>query len=180
MTENKIRTIAFNNMKKIKQVYIVYVIVAMMFVIYLVANIIKFVNIQPFDGYTFESIYRSVFVYGVFRLFPLFLAPVFAIFYKNRFTFLTLLIYFYFFITQIVSFLFSIEFYSYSLFFVGLIIIPAFLIFMLNRKYVYRDIYNMDKKSIMVYNLIALIIAFCISLYLVVINNSQYYNGLQF
>jgi hypothetical protein len=167
-------------MKKLKQVYIVYVIIVITFVIYLVANTIRFINIQPLDGYTLESIYRSVFVYGVFRLLPLFSAPIVAIFYRNRFTFLILLIYFYFFITQIISFLFSIELDTYSLFFVALIIMPAFLIYLLNRKHTYREIYKLEKKSIMLYNLIASIIAFGISLYLVIKNNSHYYENLQF
>lgn len=169
-------------MKRLKQVHIVYTIIVLVFIIYLLFNINKFIDISYNNGYDFslKSIYKLVFVHRVFRLLLLFLFPVFAIFYKNRFTFLTLLIYFYFFVTQIISFLFSIELNIYSLFFVALIIIPAFLIYILNNTHTYKDIFNLEKKSIMLYNLIALIIAFGISLYLVVRNNSQYYEDLQF
>ena len=176
-----------NVIKKLKQVYSVYAIVLLIFVVYLVMNTIKFIEIHERNGYDYslKSIFKTISVYGVFKFLVLFTIPVFGVFYRNRLTWVIILIYFYFILWQVVSFSFIANDVFSSTFkvrdiliIIFLLFIPSISIFILNRARTFKSIYNVEKKSLMLFNLIALILGCCISMFVVITSNRHYFNGL--
>lgn len=171
-------------MKKLKPVYIVYVIIVLIFVLYLTANIYRLVNIHDLNGFSYglKSIYRTISVYGIFELFLIFLIPVIAIFYKNRFTWILILTYFYFLFCRIITnLLFDLTFNHvldvYMVIFIAFLILPMLSIYLLNRTPTFKSIYGLEKKSLSTYNLMAFILGFGLSLLMYISQNNQYFNN---
>jgi len=171
-----------------KQLYFVYTLIISVFIVYLIANTIRLINIHENNGYSYniESIYSTISTYGVFRILPVFLIPVIAVFYKNKISWMVILVYLYLSIWQIISFVLdtsiledSVGLYAIVVFTI-LLLIPIFSIYVMNKSAVFSVTYSLNKKHIMRNNLIALIIGCFISLNLVIINNSRYYEGLHF
>jgi len=173
-------------MKKFKQVNIVYTIIFLVFVVYLISNIIKFINIHEVNGYDYgiKSIYSTISVYGVFKILPIFLIPAIAVFYRNKLSWMIILVYLYFFIWQIVSYTLYVspfdDFISIYTVLVLIVILTIlfFSIYIMNKAHTISNVYSLDNKKIMLYNLMTCIIGCGISILLAISNNSRYYEGL--
>ena len=173
-------------MKRLKQVYIVYAIVLIIFVFYLIMNTIKFIEIHERNGYDYspKSIFWTISVYGVFKFLILFMIPVISVFYKTKLTWNIIQTYFYFLLWQIISFVFIANDFNSNLnvrdvlIIIFLFIIPSISIFILNRAGTFKNIYNVEKKSLMLYNLIAFILGCSISMLVLIIRNRHSYLGL--
>ncbi|WP_179335953.1 hypothetical protein [Winogradskyella costae] len=171
-------------MKKLKQVYIVYAIILLIFVLYLTANIFRLVNIHDLNGfsYSLKSIYRTISVYGIFKSFVIFMIPVVAIFYKNRLTWVLILIYFYFLFCRIIANLlfyltFDDELDVFTVILIAFLILPLLSIYILNKTRTFMSVYGLQKKSLSSYNLMAFILGYGMSLLLYIIQNSQYFSS---
>ncbi|SDI45655.1 hypothetical protein SAMN04489796_11177 [Winogradskyella thalassocola] len=171
-------------MKKLKQVYVVYAIILLIFVLYLTANIYRLVNIHDLNGlsYSLKSIYRTISIYGIFKLFLVFLIPVIAIFYKNRFSWILILTYFYFLFCRIITnLLFDLTFNDvldvYMVIFIAFLVLPMLSIYLLNSTPTFKSVYGLEKKSLSTYNLMAFILGCGLSLLVYISQNNLYFSS---
>jgi hypothetical protein len=169
---------------KFKPVYFVYTIVLLIFILYLILNINKIIEIHNNIGYDYslKSIFRTISFYNVFRLLLLFAIPVIAICYSNKLTWIITLTYFYFLLWQIVAASVfpltidsSIELKTILLAII-LSLIPIFSIYILNKVNTFKDVYSVEKKSLMLYNLISFILGCSISMFVFITGKSKFYD----
>ena len=172
-------------MHRLKKVYIVYVIILLILLVQLVLVFNKLIDIHALSGndFSFNSIYRSLIGFNNFKVILFSIISVIAIFYKSKLSWIVMLSYFYFLIWSIIAISFSdIKFedifdVEYVLTTVVLLIVPIVSIYILNILCTFKDIYGIERKRLMLYNLIAFIIGCGINLFVLISENSRYYKG---
>lgn len=175
-------------MKKLKQIHIVYSIVLLLFVIYSIMAIIEFPELHSRieNDYSIDSIIRTFRFHNVYKVLPFLLITIFAVFYKSKLSWFLLLSYFYYLICNIISVsFFDIKYEGeldtiFVFTIIGLLILLSVSLYILNSRSTFKDIYDVEKKSVMLYNFIAFILGCGISLFLIIIRLSRYYEDLQF
>ena len=176
-------------MKKLKQVYIVYTFVLFMFIAYSISVILEFSELHGINekDYSFNSIISTLSYYSIYWPLLYLLIPVLAVLYKSKLSWFILVSFFYLLICNIITvsyFDFKFESKEFDIFFILTIIsfsiIPTTSIYILNRQKTYKNVYGIEKKSIMLYNLVGFIVGCGLSLLLFIKRYSIYYNDLQF
>ncbi len=167
-------------MKWFKPVYIVFIFVTIIFLTFLVNSLKVFLIIYNFEDLatTFWILtYKSVFTSFCIALFPMF-----AVFFKHKISWFTILLYFYF----LAAFLFYILAYYLtlnsslniedSLIIIGAFSIPMISIYILNRADTFLKVYAIKREKLSLYNLIAFILGCGISVIVYIMHNRGYYD----
>ncbi len=139
------------------------------------------------NEYNMMSIIRTLNYHIYFKPLLYMLIPVFAVLFKSKLSWFVLLSSFYLLLCNIFAVsLFDIKYEDvlidlvFILTIIGFLIIPSISIYILNRLDTFNNVYGIERKSLMLYNLLAFILGCSISLFLLIIRYNNYYEKLQF
>ncbi len=172
-------------MKWFKPVYIVYVIILLIFIVYAISAIIQFPELHSRNEneYNMTSILRTLSYYSLFKPLLYLLIPVFAVLYKSKLSWFLLLSSFYLLTCNIFAVsLFDMTYevmtfdVVYILTIIAVLILPIISIYILNRQNTYKNFYGIEKKSLLIFNIVAFILGCGTSILLLIKRYNLYYN----